>query len=52
MHGTTAFKIPQDLVVPSLRSGRYSRSFWFKVVEPHVTYPNLYVHSIIYIYIE
>ena len=42
MRGTTAFKVPQDLVEPSLCSGCYSQSFWtLNEVEPHVTYPNL-----------
>ena len=42
--GTTTFKVPQDLVEPSLHSGRYIQFFWtLNVVEPHVTYPNLYL---------
>ena len=44
MLGTTAFK---DLVAPSLRSGRYSQSFYtLTTVEPHTTYPNLYLGQI------
>ena len=47
MRGTTAFKVLQDLVAPLLRSGRYSQSFCtLNVVEPHATYPNLYVESV------
>ena len=43
-HGTTAFKVLQDLVVPSLRSGCHSQSFWtLNAVEPRATYPNLYL---------
>ena len=47
MRGTTAFKVTQDLVAPSLRSGCYSQSFWtLNAVETRVTYPNLYIYCI------
>ena len=46
MHGTTALKVLQDLVVHSLHSGCYNRSFWtLNTVEPHLTYPNLYLSA-------
>ena len=41
--GTTALKVPQDLVALSLRSGRHSRPSELYVVEPRLTYPNLYL---------
>ena len=38
---TTALKVPQDIVEPSLRSGRHSRPFWtLNAVEPGLMYPN------------
>ena len=41
MRGTTAFKVLQDLVAPSLCSGCYSSTL--NAVKPCATYLNLYV---------
>ena len=44
MRGIPHIKSLRTLVVPLLRSGCHNRSFWIlNAVEPHVTYPNLYL---------